>query len=125
MLQIGASSTVQISGVWIANGFAVDEGAAILNAGNLTLSDGLLNFNRVAAAPGQDARGGSVFNASGAMLTITSNTQVMNSSAAGGAAPRVSTGPPARLPARRAETAPRAAMAAKAWAERSTTITAA
>ncbi len=85
VLQVGASANVQISGVWIANGYAVDEGAAILNAGNLTLSDDLLNFNRVAAGPSQDARGGSVFNASGATLTITNNTQVMNSSAVGGA----------------------------------------
>src|SRR5262249_54541384 len=84
VFQIEGGRTVTISGVQITNGLATDRGAAIINAGTLTLNNDSLSLNQVLAVDGGDAMGGAIFNTATGTLTLTGGTELKNSKAAGG-----------------------------------------
>ncbi|HZY87574.1 MAG TPA: hypothetical protein VFE78_22235 [Gemmataceae bacterium] len=72
---VGAGTAVSISGLTLTHGLATD-GAAVLNAGNLTLADDVLRANVAQGAPAGGlfgdggGRGGAVENQAGAALAV-------------------------------------------------------
>ena len=91
VLNISSAATVRLRGFTVQNGFAV-EGGCIANAGRLTLegmtlsactAQGGLDRRPLPRAP-IDARGGAVFNAAGATLSVTGTSLFSSNRVLGG-----------------------------------------
>ena len=79
VFDIVAGATVQISGLTIANG-SEDQGAGILNNGNLTLTDSLLMNNKTIMNGNKD-QGGGIYNSG--TLTVSGTTFSGNTGSTG------------------------------------------
>ena len=83
VLNISSTATVRLRGFTVQNGFAL-EGGCVSNAGKLTLEG--MTFNACTAQGGLpiDARGGAVFNAVGATLSVTGTSLFSSNRVVGG-----------------------------------------
>jgi hypothetical protein len=80
VFDIGATFTVNISGLTIADGHVTaDSGGGIFNAGRLTITNATLSSNSAVGSALAVASGGGIFNAGAGMLTITNSTLKGNS----------------------------------------------
>jgi hypothetical protein len=82
VFQIESGVTAVLDGLTVAGGQAVD-GGGIYNAGILTVSHSTLSGNQALGSAGGEARGGGIFDAPGAVLTV-SDSAFLNNQAAGG-----------------------------------------
>ena len=91
VLNISSAATLRLRGFTVQNGLA-GEGGCVSNAGNLTLEE--MTFNACTAQGGRDirplgrapidARGGAIFNAVGATLSVTGTSLFSNNRVLGG-----------------------------------------
>src|SRR5262245_38996289 len=88
VLEIGTGVAAVLDGLTITRGQAED-GGGIYNAGTLIVSHCTLSANRALGGAGRDARGGGIFNAAPAVLTVTHSLFTGNRAVGGDGGPGV------------------------------------
>ena len=90
IFSVAAGAALNLEGLTLSNGDAIAWGGAILNFGDVYISDAVLSGNRATASGlgGPAGRGGAIFNQPGGRLTLVTTTLADNQSRGSGGAVR-------------------------------------